>query len=327
MTHLGESPDPILGCLLGGALGDALGYATRRHPESAVAQWDPAKPDSLRISARTQLTLYTVDGLTDALEWANDGVAADETACLWLAYLRWFRAQGGTPPSSAPVPPLRWIDNQAVLHHRRDPDAASAKALGSGEMGSRGRPLNPEAADAGAAARSAPFGLIPHIAGPLIDRLTMDAAALTHGHPSARHAAAGFSTLIHAVAVRRLPLDAAVDAAVERVSSSGGPELAAGLVAAAAVPPSRTPDAGSAVAVLATAVHAALSTQDDDGEVHFRAAVRLAAGRDDGTAASMTGNIVGALHGHLVLPQEWLGAIEGRDVVIEATRRLAAVTA
>ena len=40
------------------------------------------------------MTLYTADGLLEALEWANDGVAPDINACLWLAYLRWLGTQG-----------------------------------------------------------------------------------------------------------------------------------------------------------------------------------------------------------------------------------------
>ena len=34
------------------------------------------------------LALYLADGLLEALEWANDGVASDEAACLWLAARR-----------------------------------------------------------------------------------------------------------------------------------------------------------------------------------------------------------------------------------------------
>ena len=88
----------IHGCLLGGALGDSLGYAVEFDDISTIrARFGP---DGLRdfsaldggshFSDDTQLTLYTVDGLLEALEWANSGVAADTNACLWLAYLRWL---------------------------------------------------------------------------------------------------------------------------------------------------------------------------------------------------------------------------------------------
>ena len=50
------------------------------------------------------MTLYTADGLLEALEWANDGVAADINACLWLAYLRWLGTQGVAGAGVGPVP-------------------------------------------------------------------------------------------------------------------------------------------------------------------------------------------------------------------------------
>ena len=46
------------------------------------------------------MTLYTVDGLVEALEWANSGVGADANACVWLAYLRWLETQGVPVPES-----------------------------------------------------------------------------------------------------------------------------------------------------------------------------------------------------------------------------------
>ena len=114
------SPTPshasrIHGCLLGGALGDSLGYAVEFDDISTIR--GRFGPDGLRdfsaldggshFSDDTQMTLYTVDGLVEALEWANDGVAADEIACLWLAYLRWLATQDVAVSSSAPVPQPR----------------------------------------------------------------------------------------------------------------------------------------------------------------------------------------------------------------------------
>ena len=48
--------------------------------------------------------------------------------------------------------------------------------------------------------RSAPFGLVPHIAAEAVYKLSADAASLTHGHPAARQSAGIFSLLIHALA-------------------------------------------------------------------------------------------------------------------------------
>src|SRR5687767_8071136 len=119
----------IHGCLLGGALGDSLGYAVEfdsidriraRFGASGLTGFE-ALAGTSPFSDDTQMTLYTVDGLVEALEWANSGVGADANACLWLAYLRWLATQGETAPAAAPVPQPRWIDGQPVLHQRRHP--------------------------------------------------------------------------------------------------------------------------------------------------------------------------------------------------------------
>ena len=149
------------------------------------------------FSDDTQMTLYTADGLLEALEWANDGVAADINACLWLAYLRWLGTQGVAAAGVGPVQPPRWIDAQDVLKSRRSPGNACLSGLATGEMGTVQRPVNPEAKGCGTVMRSAPFGLIPHLEPESVYKLSADAASLTHGHPSARQSAGVFSLLIH----------------------------------------------------------------------------------------------------------------------------------
>ncbi|WP_427130624.1 ADP-ribosylglycohydrolase family protein [Pseudarthrobacter sp. S9] len=197
----------IHGCLLGGALGDSLGYAVEFDDISAIrARFGPAGLQDFsaldagsHFSDDTQMTLYTVDGLLEALEWANSGVGADTNACLWLAYLRWLGTQGVAVPPSAPVQPPRWIDAQEVLKNRRAPGNACLSGLATGEMGTVYRPVNPDSKGCGTVMRSAPFGLIPHIPPESVYKLSSDAASLTHGHPSARQSAGVFSLVIHAL--------------------------------------------------------------------------------------------------------------------------------
>lgn len=208
--HPSPAPDHgsrIHGCLLGGALGDSLGYAVEFDDISAIrARFGPAGLQDFAaldagspFSDDTQMTLYTADGLLEALEWANDGVASDINACLWLAYLRWLATQGVAVPASAPVQPPRWIDAQAVLKNRRSPGKACLSGLATGEMGTVMRPVNPDSKGCGTVMRSAPFGLIPHLEPETVYKLSADAASLTHGHPAARQSAGVFSLVIHAL--------------------------------------------------------------------------------------------------------------------------------
>ena len=129
----------VRGLLCASAPGDAApGYPLELLPADQIAACDPKPWDSafgeLLISDDTQLTCFTLDGLTEVLEWNNEGAAADELACLWLAYLRWFRGIGEVLPESAPFSLDREIDGSAELTARRGPGAATLRALGSGEM-------------------------------------------------------------------------------------------------------------------------------------------------------------------------------------------------
>ncbi|UVJ38203.1 ADP-ribosylglycohydrolase family protein [Arthrobacter sp. CJ23] len=338
----------VHGCLLGGALGDSLGYAVEFDKIGAIRERFGAAgltsfgqlDGGSHFSDDTQMTLYTVDGLVEALEWANDGVAADELACLWLAYLRWLATQGVPVPDSAPAPQPRWIDAQEVLHHRRAPGNACLSGLSGGTMGTVGRPVNPDSKGCGTVMRSAPFGLIPHISREAVYKLSSDAASLTHGHPSARLSAAAFSLLIHHI----IAGSGVREAAAEALSYVNGvptkaPELPERLEAALALsaagtvlaPEELTAALGEgwvAEEALAVGLYAVLSTEGAGPAEHFRNAIGVAVNHsgDSDSTGSIAGNILGALYGEEALPADWLQALEGPEVIRGMAGRLLAVT-
>ncbi|MCU1552532.1 MAG: hypothetical protein JWM13_18 [Arthrobacter sp.] len=354
----------IHGCLLGGALGDSLGYAVEFEDISAIrTRFGPAGlrdfselDGGSHFSDDTQLTLYTVDGVLEALEWANSGVGADTNACLWLAYLRWLATQGVPVPEAAPFQPPRWIDSHEVLKHRRAPGNACLSGLATGEMGTFYRPVNPDSKGCGTVMRSAPFGLIPYIAAEAVYKLSSDAASLTHGHPAARQSAGVFSLLIHALASGRGLREAAefalgrLDEGLLHKGEVPDPDLVARLETAL-----RLSDNGQllgpeelvgvlgegwvAEEALAVALYAVLATAPDataadpaglagDPEAHFRAAIALAVNHsgDSDSTASIAGNILGTFYGEECLPAAWLEALEAPEVIRGMASRLAAVT-
>ncbi|OMH28251.1 hypothetical protein BKD30_01620 [Tersicoccus phoenicis] len=338
-----EHADRVRGCLLAGAVGDALGYAVEfDHWPQIVRRYGPAGLTTLTdvaepvISDDTQMTLFTLEGLSEALRWANEGSAADESACLWLAYLRWFRTQGEPLPAAAPQPPATWLESEPLMRHRRAPGNACLSGLGSGAMGTAERPVNPDAKGCGTVMRSAPFGLVPHVAVPDLVRLAARGSALTHGHPTAGVAAGALTGIIGrvvrgadlAVAVRET-MTALAEGAENAVETHRA--LTAAVDAAAAdrdvdVPldPPRLSDrfGGGWVAeeALAIAVYCALVDADDDPQVHLRRALVRATNHDgdsDSTAA-ITGNLIGTLRGTAALDPAWIGALVERDVVDRA---------
>jgi ADP-ribosylglycohydrolase len=305
--------DRVLGCLLGTMAGDAYGVLSMAGDDPTAALEDPA---AVTVSEATQLTLYTVDGLVDALEWANDGVAADETACLWLAYLRWLRRQGEHLPAGAPEPPGRWLDRQDDLLPVHDADTDTVRALLSGEMGTRARPLNPLAEGPGALMRSAPFGLVPRIPASMVERLTVDGAALTHGSAAARGTAALFSTIVRSLAIEGLGLPEAVRAVRDEerrlAPDAAQPEGIAERDAAGSGTPTGGPTAaGTFEAALQASLEGASAPGSPRDQLAAALAHAAAAGRPDaspGVAASVAGAILGALHGTSALPPAYLDA-------------------
>lgn len=182
------------------ALGDALGYplellSAEQITACVPAPWDAAYGELL-ISDDTQLTCYTLDGLTEVLEWNNEGAAADELACLWLAYLRWLRGIGEALPENAPFALERAIDGSAELTARRGPGAATLRALRSGEMQLISKSVSPDALGSGALVRSAALGVLPVEEERTVVMLAVRGAALTHGHPEALASAAGYALLV-----------------------------------------------------------------------------------------------------------------------------------
>ena len=189
----------VRGLLCASALGDALGYplellSAEQIAERAPKPWESAFGELL-VSDDTQLMCFTLDGLTEVLEWNNEG-AADELACLWLAYLRWFRGIGEVLPESAPFSLDREIDGSPELTARRGPGAATLRALGSGEMQLVSKSVNPDALGSGALVRSAALGVLPVAQERTVVLLAVRAAALTHGHPEALASAAAYALLV-----------------------------------------------------------------------------------------------------------------------------------
>jgi ADP-ribosylglycohydrolase len=354
----------IHGCLLGGALGDSLGYAVEFDDIAVIrSRFGPAGLQDFsaldggsHFSDDTQMTLYTVDGLVEALEWANDGTAADANACVWLAYLRWLATQGVPVPPSAPSPQPRWIDGQEALRHRRAPGNACLSGLATGEMGTVYRPVNPDSKGCGTVMRSAPFGLIPHVPAEAVYKLSSDAASLTHGHRSARQSAGAFSLLIHAL-VGGQGLREAAGYALNRAreQSDPEPELISRLERALQLAESRGQAAGKSALLnpedlvlelgegwvaeeaLAVALYAVLATvpagtaRETDAtspQQHFREAIALAVNHsgDSDSTGSIAGNILGAFYGEECLPAAWLESLEAPEVIRGMARQLVTVT-
>ncbi|MFW0119474.1 ADP-ribosylglycohydrolase family protein [Rothia sp. P5764] len=240
MTSVFPAPDALSpayraalrGSLFGTALGDALGYRVETLSRTEMLErWSVAGETDLlealaggdlAVSDDTQLTLATLDGLTEVLEWNNEGQAADELACIWLSYLRWYTGTGHTAPEAAPYSLPRPLNSQAIMRQKRGPGKATLNALATGQMQFISKNVNPDALGTGALMRSAPFGYLPVADDATVIKLAVQAAALTHGHTEALVSAAAYALMIryllgaHELAV---PVDSPVRLALKEVKN------------------------------------------------------------------------------------------------------------
>ncbi|WP_347039862.1 hypothetical protein AAHB37_07195 [Glutamicibacter halophytocola] len=140
--------------------------------------------DDIDPGATEILPLYLADGLLEALEWARDGVASDEAACMWLAAPRGYKKLTGTFPAGAPEPLGRWIDKEfpkvEIFEKIADGDPQNISGLNSADMGQPGRPTGADADSTGVLPRAAITALLARVPLGTTEALARSAAFLTH---------------------------------------------------------------------------------------------------------------------------------------------------
>lgn len=307
--------DRVRGCLLGGAIGDALGAGIefldlrairQRFGPSGVTGHTGGYGHPAPITDDTQMTLFTAEGLIQA------ALAGDDEPLTWLkrAYLRWFSTQQKICVN--PEDDSGWLLSIAALHARRAPGSTCLSALAQSLAATSLRAAN-DSKGCGGVMRAAPCGLV---AGDAFE-LGCAAAAITHGHPSGWLSAGALALIVQQVCLGE-DLLVAVQAAEARLRQHPkGAECAEKLSQALdmAARPGCSPESVETLGggwigeeALAIAVCCALMASE------YRQGVLLAvnhSGDSDSTGA-IAGNILGALLGVRALPQDLLGPLELR---------------
>ena len=321
--------DRIAGCLLGGAIGDALGAGIefdsiteirRAHGGDGVTDYVEAYGRRGAITDDTQMTLFTVEGIIRASVRAR----AKEGMChapgvVRHAYLRWYHTQGHRwPDHDFTGGPDGWLIAVDDLHHRRAPGNTCLRAMAQGGTGEPDEPIN-SSKGCGGVMRAAPAGFLDWDA-PQRFRLGCDIAALTHGHPSGYLPAGVLAATIGGL-LDGEPLDRSLDAA-ERILETWRAHdetlaaVRAGRRVAAAGPP--TPETLEQLGGGWTGEEAlAIAIACAGSATSFPDAVLRAVNHsgDSDSTGSITGNLLGATLGTGALPTSWLAELELRDVI------------
>ncbi|MEV6104082.1 ADP-ribosylglycohydrolase family protein [Streptomyces sp. NPDC051940] len=319
----------VRGCLLGGAIGDALGAGIEfdsldaireKHGPQGVTDYVPAYGRRGAVTDDTQMTLFTVDGLIRA-QVRRDLGAWHPPTDIHAAYRRWYATQHDWGPDER-KPDAGWLAREEWLYAQRAPGNACLSGLSDDRMGTLAEPKNPDSKGCGAVMRSAPFGLLVGWEPQLVFQLAAECGAQTHGHPTGYLSAAALAVIVHGV-VRGEGLPAATQRALQLLAGRPGHEettqaLQRALTQVRVGVPSaeRVAELGEgwvAEEALAMGLYCALVAED----VTHGLLLAVNHGGDSDSTGSVCGNLLGALHGETALPPAWLVELEGRGTVLQ----------
>ena len=351
----GSLRDRARGCLLGGAVGDALGAPVEFDSDDVIRARFGA--DGVRAFAEvygkvgaitddTQMTLFTAEGLIRAWVRGTLKGIVHVPSIVHAATLRWLVTQGVRPSIEREVD--GWLSQQPELHARRGPGDTCLKSLRAatslGEL-----PVN-DRKGCGGVMRVAPVGIYSQ--GEDAFALAAECAQQTHGHPSGYLASGWMASCVSALA-RGASLRAAIDRA--HLALAHAPAVRRQLqhfdetrvalnvaiaLATSAIEqderPARIPAAIGAGWVaeeaMAIGLYCAMLGEAwvDAGRPvaeAFEDAVSLAVshGGDSDSTGSIAGQLLGARFGEAAIPARWAEQVELRDVTLAVADVLAGV--
>ena len=294
------------GCLLGGAVGDALGYPVefmkedgifRKYGEKGIQTLSQAGNPAV-ISDDTQMTLFAANALI-----RSEAIHCDWKENLLRAYQEWLGTQGDECCIRDDPRPRMWLYEVEGLHARRAPGNTCLASIRRTAGKREAIFADNNSKGCGTVMRAAPYGLSVGYdplsrgeeANAVIKMAHVD-ADFTHGHPAAREASASLAALIWEI-VQYSPqrCNSLEEAVYHCFGGSGLLKKAVELALDGSVPDlegiHRLGEGWVADEALAIAVFCAVRYQND-----FAAAIRAAVNHkgDSDSTGAICGNILGA---------------------------------
>lgn len=332
--------DRYRGCLIGGAVGDALGYAVEflddsaifsRFGETGITEY-VLKNGVAEISDDTQMTLFTATGLLlGTTRGMTRGIMGTYPSYINFSYKDWYRTQ----TENYPLPEeyhYSWLVNVPEMFSRRAPGNTCLSAIENQAYGTIEKPIN-NSKGCGGVMRVAPIGLYFEDKKYSVDEIDMigaETAALTHGHSLGYIPAAG---LVHIVQLVSHNGDITILEAVEDMKKAIARQFANDKYLKEflklidnAIELSKDEYIDDLEAIrklgqgwvaeetLAIAIYCSLKYSDDFDKALIASVNH--SGDSDSTGA-VTGNIVGAYLGLKGIPQKYLDNLELREVICE----------
>lgn len=330
-----KSLDKFKGCLVGGAVGDALGYAVefldietiqRFHGEKGITEYELIDGKAL-ISDDTQMTLFTANGLLLGTTRAKThGLFGGYHSYIWLCYKDWLKTQEADNTQTKAK--YAWLANVPELNNSRNPGTTCLTTISQDQYGTIQNPIN-DRKGCGGLMRVAPIGLYfigKAVAQERTDMLGAEIAALTHGHELGYIPAALLVHIISLVASGNMSLESAIQDGIkfmaELFPSAKDLNYFVKLINKAVYLSKSNIDDISAInqlgegwvaeETLAIAIYCSLKYQND-----FESAIVAAVNHsgDSDSTGSVTGNILGAYLGISAIPEKFIKNLELRDLI------------
>ena len=189
--------DRVLGCMVGGAVGDALGYPvefeswksiSRRFGEGGINRYETARNGLALISDDTQMSLFTASGiLLGMTRGSMRGIMARPDSYCRYTYLDWLHTQEWRSRKRGERVDS-WLMNVPELYSRRAPGNTCLSALRYLESHSDGQAEN-NSCGCGGVMRTAPMAILCQLHSYAQDKfyycddIAAGAARITHKHP------------------------------------------------------------------------------------------------------------------------------------------------
>jgi ADP-ribosyl-[dinitrogen reductase] hydrolase len=291
--------DRYRGCLLGLAVGDALGATLEFMSRADIA----ARFGTLRdivgggwlnlpageVTDDTQMALCIAGSLAEHAAFDGDDIAE--------RFVAWYRSN---PPD--------------IGNTTRDALVRLAAGVPWQEAGQQThKRMRPRDASNGSVMRCAPVALFARADSDANARYSADSSRITHANPLC---VAGCVALNAAIAA--LLDDPSADGLAAALAATGNGEVRTRLAAAPAQS-AETLDAGGYVLATLQSSFWALASHDTLEETII-AAVNL--GQDADTTGAVAGALAGARWGHAAIPTRWLDVLRGHDELLELADRL-----
>lgn len=323
-------------CIIGGAIGDAMGAPIEfmsidqirsNFGYYGLTDYSEAYGRLGAFTDDTQMTLFTAEGLILSKVRQEYQGTEGMISSVYHALLRWLYTQeinlrGSLIKSHGTCSIVDGVlTGYKELFSKRTPGNSCLSALKSGKMGTIDNPIN-NSKGCGGVMRIAPVGLAckdPEEA----FQIGCQCAAITHGHPTGYLAAGVLSALISLIIAGNALTDAIEDSILILKTDKNHKETLRAIDNALNMVGKHIPDSEEIESIgagwiaeeaLAISIYCAIVAGDD-----FKKGVLLSVNHsgDSDSTGSITGNILGALHGLDVIPASWVKDIELGDLIKE----------